>query len=196
MHFASQRAIRANELATNPDARKQLGAALAHRLLSLPEAQKISLAAVYAAIGGEPPTDQIRQELRRINCETLLPYAHPLGHLEWVVDKGERLIPGPMGIPVPNGEFLATEQLGLVRMIVLPALAVAKDGTRLGRGAGYYDRALADIAPFDQGGPLRVVLIYEEELIEELPSEEHDQKVDVAITPNKVWRVSKDSTGH
>lgn len=190
MRISAVRAARATKGARDPETTKQLAGTLAHRLLSLPEAQEVKIVATYTSIGGEPPTDQIRRELRRHRCQVWLPYAHALGHLEWVIDKGERLVAGPMGIPVPEGEFLNVE-LTSAEVIIVPALAVDQTGTRLGRGAGYYDRALNSIPRFSDGGPLRVTLVYEEEVFDELPSQTHDEKVDVIITPLEVLRISR-----
>ena len=188
MSISANRSARAVELARSPETMKKLAATLAHRFLSLPETHEITSVAAYTSIGGEPPTDLIRRELRRHRCQVWLPYAHSLGHLEWVADNGERLIPGPMGIPVPQGGFLDVDLAG-AKLIIVPALAVDRAGTRLGRGAGYYDRALANVPRFSQGGPLRVALVYEEELVDQLPHEEHDQKMDVVITPTAIFHV-------
>lgn len=193
MRISAERAARATEGARHPDEVKKLSATLAHRFLSLPESHEVARVAAYASIGGEPPTDQIRRELRRHRCEVWLPYAHSLGHLEWVIDRGERMTSGPMGIPVPEGEFLNVE-LASAQIVIVPALAVDRNGTRLGRGAGYYDRALANVPRFSAGGPLRVGLIYQEEFFETLPAEMHDEKVDVVITPTQVLRLTEGQT--
>lgn len=98
-----------------------------------------------------------------------------------------------MGIPVPDGEFLNVE-LASAQIVIVPALAVDRNGARLGRGAGYYDRALANVPRSSAGGPLRVALIYQEEFFETLPAEMHDEKVDVVITPTQVLRLPEGPT--
>ena len=55
--------------------------------------------------------------------------------------------------------------------MLLPGLAVAEDGTRLGQGGGSYDRVLPRV-----GAPT-VVLLYPGELLAEIPAEPHDQRV-------------------
>lgn len=74
----------------------------------------------------------------------------------------------------PVGEAVKLESVDL---IVVPALAADLKGQRLGRGKGYYDRALAKIS-----AKLTVVVVHDNELYEEIPTEEHDQPVDVVCS--------------
>ena len=65
----------------------------------------------------------------------------------------------------------------------MPALAVDHRGVRLGRGGGYYDRALA-AAP--AGVPL-VALLHDGELVERLPADPWDTTVTSAVEPAIGW---------
>ncbi len=62
--------------------------------------------------------------------------------------------------------------------MIVPALLVARDGTRLGRGGGSYDRALA------RATGLTVALLHDGELVDALPAEPHDVAVQAAATPS------------
>jgi len=62
----------------------------------------------------------------------------------------------------------------------VPALAVAADGTRLGRGGGSYDRAL----PRVRGETAIVALLYSDEVRAELPSDAWDVPVTAYVTPD------------
>ena len=78
-----------------------------------------------------------------------------------------------------NGAVLAEAQL-----IVVPALAAGRDGSRLGRGKGYYDRALNGLtAP-------RIVAVHDEELFDSVPCEEHDLKMDAIVSCSGILRLS------
>jgi 5-formyltetrahydrofolate cyclo-ligase len=59
----------------------------------------------------------------------------------------------------------------------VPALQVDRDGNRLGRGGGSYDRALA------RATGLTVALLHDDELVAELPHEPHDVPVRAVATP-------------
>ena len=66
-----------------------------------------------------------------------------------------------------------------IDLIVVPGLAFSpRDGARLGRGGGYYDRLLADPGC----GALRVAAAFACQLTDSLPTAPHDQKVDEIVT--------------
>jgi 5-formyltetrahydrofolate cyclo-ligase len=62
-------------------------------------------------------------------------------------------------------------------LIIVPALAIDRTGNRLGKGKGFYDRALRN---FDG---ITLAVVFEEELLESIPTEPHDFPVQVAMTP-------------
>jgi 5-formyltetrahydrofolate cyclo-ligase len=71
----------------------------------------------------------------------------------------------------PSGPRLGPAAVADAHLVVVPALAVDRTGTRLGRGGGSYDRALARVrAP-------SVALLYAGELVDALPAEPHDRRV-------------------
>jgi 5-formyltetrahydrofolate cyclo-ligase len=74
--------------------------------------------------------------------------------------------------------------------ILIPALRVGRDGSRLGRGAGYYDRALANVPTHATGGPIRICLVFDDEVDESVPSEAHDALIDLIVTPSDVVQVN------
>ena len=62
-------------------------------------------------------------------------------------------------------------------------MAVDHAGNRLGRGAGYYDRALASVT-----APVCAV-VHANELVESVPNEDHDVQVQMAVTEAGLFRV-------
>jgi 5-formyltetrahydrofolate cyclo-ligase len=66
-------------------------------------------------------------------------------------------------------------------VVVVPALAVDRTGQRLGRGGGSYDRALARVGP----SILTLALLYDGELVGEVPAGPHDQPVRAAALPGE-----------
>jgi 5-formyltetrahydrofolate cyclo-ligase len=67
---------------------------------------------------------------------------------------------------------------GDVDLLVVPALAVAANGHRIGYGAGFYDAALPDFRP----PALAVVIAYDFQLLAEVPAEPHDVPCDIVVT--------------
>jgi 5-formyltetrahydrofolate cyclo-ligase len=114
----------------------------------------------------------------------LLPVVPGEGHeLGWAVDTG-RLAPGRFGLLEPVGPRLGPTAIGTADVIVVPALAVARDGVRLGRGGGYYDRALRHVRP----GAALVAAVFDDELVGSLPAEPHDRLVTAVVTPSGGWQ--------
>jgi 5-formyltetrahydrofolate cyclo-ligase len=71
--------------------------------------------------------------------------------------------------------------------VLLPGAAFDHRGNRLGYGGGYYDRLLARLK---KKLPL-VALAYEEQIVDSLPAEPHDIKVDMIVTDERVIRCTE-----
>jgi len=82
-----------------------------------------------------------------------------------VIDNMESLAKSSLGIMEPAREeekILSPESLDL---IVVPGIAFDKSGNRLGRGAGYYDRFLADLP----ANTVKVGLAFDFQMIDDVP---------------------------
>ena len=130
--------------------------------------------AAYASVGTEPDTGPLLAVLP----EVLLPVLLPDGDLDWVRWEGE-LVPGPCGLRQPPGPRLGRDAVADCAVVLVPALAVDAEGTRLGRGGGSYDRALARAAG------LTVAALHAGELVARLPREAHDRPVGAAVLPGQ-----------
>jgi 5-formyltetrahydrofolate cyclo-ligase len=62
----------------------------------------------------------------------------------------------------------------------IPALAVDFAGNRLGKGKGFYDKALEGIKV------KTIAVVFDDEILMQIPSEVHDQKVTAAISASKL----------
>jgi 5-formyltetrahydrofolate cyclo-ligase len=82
--------------------------------------------------------------------------------------------------PWPSGAPLGVEAIASVEVALVPALAVSRRGVRLGRAGGSYDRALTRVRP---GVPI-VALVYDDEIVSDVPSDPWDVPVTAAITPS------------
>ena len=69
-------------------------------------------------------------------------------------------------------------------LIIVPGLAFDLSGNRLGRGKGFYDRLLSNTKA------LKIGIGYDCQLLEQVPSEPHDVKMDAVITPNNVITIT------
>lgn len=91
-------------------------------------------------------------------------------------DGSIRLEKSSLNIYEPVSEPVEAEILDL---IFVPALAVDKNNFRLGYGGGFYDRFLKTI------DVITAVPIYENFVVEELPHDDYDVRVDYIITNGK-----------
>ncbi len=166
------------------DERERLAAALADRVLALPELAAAQAVAAYASIANEPGTGPLLAALHARGVRVLLPVLQADGDLDWAADDGE-LAPGLRpSVREPTGPRLGPAAVTDVDVVVCPATAVALDGTRLGKGGGSYDRALARTTA------LAVALVHDDEVVEVLPRDAHDRPVDVAVTPTRTVRLT------
>jgi 5-formyltetrahydrofolate cyclo-ligase len=140
--------------------------------------------AAYVPEEDEPGHGRIPAASTQLGARVLLPVVPPEGHdLAWAVDTG-RLTPGRYGLLEPLGPRLGPTAMGTADVIVVPALGVARDGVRLGRGGGYYDRALLHARP----DAVLVALVFDDEFVDELPTEPHDLRVTAVVTPSGGWQ--------
>jgi 5-formyltetrahydrofolate cyclo-ligase len=132
----------------------------------------------------EPGSGRLPAAFTQLGARVLLPVVPPQGHeLRWAVDTG-RLAPGRYGLLEPLGPRLGPTAIGAAEVVVVPALAVARTGVRLGRGGGFYDRALRHA----RRDATLVAVVFDEELVDDLPAEPHDRRVTAVVTPSGGWQ--------
>lgn len=143
--------------------------------------RKPATVAAYVPMSGEPGGPTLADFLRPLVDRLLLPVLRKDFDLDWAVYTGI-LEPASRGLVEPDGPRLGVEAIAEADIVIAPGLAIARDGSRLGRGGGSYDRALARVRPH----ALVVTLLYEGELADRLPAEIHDQKVGGVVTAGGV----------
>lgn len=128
----------------------------------------------------EPGHGRLPAAYAEVGARLLLPVIPARGReLGWAEDTG-RFAPGRFGLLEPDGPRLDATALAAADVVVVPALAVDRAGIRLGRGGGYYDRALPHARP----DAVLVALVFDDEVVDELPAEAHDRPVDAVVTPS------------
>lgn len=139
-------------------------------------------AALYASRAGEPSTTALIDALTTDGWRVLLPVLRSAP--DWAYFTGwDDTQPAWRGIPQPAGARLGAEALRAAAVIVVPCLAAGRDGSRLGTGGGWYDRALPSRA--QEASVL--ALSREAELLSGVPTEPHDVPVDVVVTERAIY---------
>ena len=182
-------AIRGRRRARSATARAEAADAIAREVGDLLPHTRGTVA-VYLSLPTEPGTDPLITAIHEVGHEVVAPRITG-SELAWVaLEVDAPLAVGPMGIREPRGPALAGDVLALTDLILLPGLAADRHGHRLGQGGGFYDRALAQIPDRASGGPLRAVVLFDDELLDEIPVEVHDLRLDAALTPSGIHRMS------
>lgn len=134
----------------------------------------------------EPSTLEVRRALKQAGARVLLPRIEGQD-LVWCLDGDATMTTNSLGIDEPVGEPIDEQPAAWI----IPALAIDEDGYRLGQGGGFYDRALQDL-PDDGRGPI-IALVFEDEIVQVVPREDHDIPVDIVVTPERVrWLAMPD----
>lgn len=146
-----------------------------------------SFVTCYSSITGEPSTAELRKLLHELGCTVALPVMQPEYRLAWGWDS-DNLHLNSFGILEPE---IADIDIAYAKVMFIPALQVGLDGTRLGRGAGYYDRALGLLPRHKYDGPLRIALAFDHEVVESVPHEACDAAIDMIATPTRLIELNR-----
>ena len=162
------------------DDRAAAGRSIRDHVLSLPQVAAAGTVAAYYSVGTEPGTRSLVYALWKRGSYVVLPLLLPDGDLDWASYEGpDSLVPGPRGLLQPAEPPRGIATVSRADVVIVPAVAVDRTGGRLGRGGGSYDRALARVG--EQVPSL--ALLYDDELVDEVPADEHDQPVRAVVRP-------------
>lgn len=140
---------------------------------------KASFIAVYKAMGGELPCDDLASYIRSLGKKTLYPKVFGKDMLFFEVsDPATELKPGRFGILEPEGSpILACDKIPDI--VIVPGMAFDRDLNRLGRGGGYYDRWLGSFKTDNR--PVLIGVCFGFQLVEQVPSDTFDIPADVLL---------------
>ena len=167
------------QLREDPRRKAALDAALTEHILACVDrfAATGRAVAAYSPLPSEPGPADLPAQLAQRASKVWLPISLPGGELAWALH-GRDSAPGALGITEPAGARFNSNVLRSCALVFVPALAVDRGGMRLGKGAGYYDRALAGLRS------AVVAVVYDEDVIERVPHDAHDVPVDAVVTPS------------
>jgi 5-formyltetrahydrofolate cyclo-ligase len=134
----------------------------------------------YVPVGAEPGSIAMLDVLLQRADRLLLPVTRTTT-LEWGEYRPGHLVAARFGLLEPAAPWLPAETLAEAAAVLVPALAVDRTGVRLGRGAGFYDRALPHRSPRAR----LIAVVRDEELLDALPHEPHDVPMTHALTPGR-----------
>lgn len=160
--------------------RERMAAALTERLVALPQYSAARAVLATMSIGSEWSTEGFLSVSRADGKVLVLPRVSPPPRrldLYAIGDVQRDLIPGVWNIPEPDPARCERVAFESVDFALVPALAVDRDGYRLGYGAGYFDGLLAG----RKARPFCVTALPAAFIVDRLPNEPHDVPVDLVL---------------
>ena len=158
--------------------------AITARVIVLPEFQRAEVVLGYLSLPGEVNVDGILAAAWKAGKRVAVPAVRDDGEYmpAWLTPN-ESLTPAGFKVRQPTIPFWAKpDGYGLV---IVPGMAYAADGARLGHGKGFYDRMLARL-----GAKIRskVGVCFSFQLAPEIPVTETDVGMNVVVTEDQVYR--------
>ena len=158
----------------SPEYRQEASREIARQVLALPFWKQAQTVMMYSSLPGEPDTRILMETALKEGKPLLLPRCYEAGRMEaFPVKDPSELRPGTLGIPEPAERIAEKPEPDL---ILVPCMAAAANGIRLGHGAGYYDRFLAEHTG------KTVCLCFRKLLRSDLPAEATDISMDLVIS--------------
>lgn len=175
-----RRTLREQRAALPDEHVRAASAAVVAALELVPAIARARAVALYAAVRGEVDPERLAPTLQARGAAVAYPRVvtvEPPTLAFLRVDDAARLAAGQFGILEPPADAAPLDALDV---ILVPGVAFARDGHRLGFGRGYYDRALAA-----RPRALRIGLCHPFQLVDRLPSHSGDEPVDLVLTPRE-----------
>lgn len=168
-----------------PEAREERSERIRQHAAALPELARARVVGCYVSVGSEASTKLLLRELLLKDKVVAVPAI--LGdEMRFVrLQYPWGLAPGAHGIPEPlqPWEEVPGES---IEVLFVPGLRFGRDGSRLGSGKGYYDRFL-----HAHPTPLRVGLAFAAQVDDSVPTDEHDEAMDVLVTEEGRQRIGR-----
>jgi len=160
---------------------------IAQHLLALPELGGVTTMLTYAALPAELDPALAIDALRARGVRIAYPRIEAPGLLGLhLVDDEGALVLGPLSIRQPAQDMPRVGH-DEIDAVIIPGVAFDARGARLGYGGGYYDRLLPVVRP----ECTRIGVAFDEQILPIIPAEEHDEHVDIVVTPTQVIRTGR-----
>jgi 5-formyltetrahydrofolate cyclo-ligase len=178
-----RRIARARRSGLSPEACASAAAAVATRVLAMPEVAAAHGVLAYAATREELDPRVLVDALEAGGARIAYPRVCGPGEITLHWSNRDELEPGYKGILEPPATA-AIADVADVDLVLVPGVAFDAACNRLGMGGGFYDRLLPRLDP----SAIAIGLAFDEQIVDEVPSETHDMAPDAVVTPSGVLR--------
>jgi 5-formyltetrahydrofolate cyclo-ligase len=179
-----RRRVIARRDAIPPARRRALSEAICTRVAESPEFENARFVLLFASFGSEVDTSGLVSAALEAGKRVALPRVDPSSReleLREITAVETDLQPGLWDIPEPILERCPETDLAEVDFILVPGVAFDRSRRRLGYGGGYYDRILSQVT----GSVPCIAICFEEQLVAEIPADDHDLRVPILMTENE-----------
>ena len=143
---------------------------------------------IYLGFGSEINTIKYVEDFLNEGKKIIIPYTDMKNKVMYGIEINtlDGLKKNKFGIlePTDGSEIFNKEDIDL---IIMPGVAFDRSGNRVGYGGGYYDKFLSEI----NSDIPTIALAYDVQILEEVPSEQHDIKVGMVITEKETIKCLK-----
>jgi 5-formyltetrahydrofolate cyclo-ligase len=167
--------------------RLQASDAITSELLTLQPYKAARSVLAYMSFGSEFPTDKFIGHVLTDFKTLVLPRVERTRHrleLYAVRDLESELTEGPLGIREPRPSVCSPIAVSEIDFVLVPGLGFTARGDRLGYGAGYYDRLLADVEPHTA----LVAAAFATQMLPAMPVTASDVPVHMVVTEAGIYR--------
>jgi 5-formyltetrahydrofolate cyclo-ligase len=177
-----------------PPEKKRKDALIMHGLFNIREFKRAKAVLFYASFRTEVDTISMIEGSLKMGKRVFVPKVDKERHRLrlYEIKTIKELSPGYMGIPEPSLPDERLRDINDVDLVIIPGVGFDFSGNRLGYGAGYYDMLLSSMKESESTRTEKVpfiALAYRDQLVDSIPSELHDVKVDMIITDEGVIKV-------
>lgn len=181
-----RRALRSQRAERGAAWAAERAAALAAHLQELVISRGARTISAYLSMPDEPDTRRFLDWAGGQGIRVLLPVIREDGLLDWAEHDGTETIESTLGMPQPTTDALPPTALDDVDLMLIPATAIGRDGSRLGGGRGFFDKTVAAMADC----PSVYAVVHDEELFDTVPHAGYDQSVDGVVTPSGILHLT------
>src|SRR5262245_51459344 len=152
---------------------RQWSDSIQSRALGLPQYLAAGIVLLYSPIQNEVETEAILEHALADGKKVFFPKLREQGEPAFVkISSRAEFLPGRFGVPEPVGDISLSTGAGDRLAAFLPGVLFDSHGHRLGRGGGWYDRALLRLG----GRGAFIGLAYEIQIVNDLPTASWDQR--------------------
>lgn len=164
--------------------RKEADRKITESVLELNEYKSADCVFCYVSTEKEMDTFSILQDILQSGKHLGVPKCTGKGIMNvYEIRSLQELYPGAYGILEPKEDPERLIQPEAIDFAFIPCISCDRSGRRLGHGGGYYDRYL------EKTHCAKAALCREELLVDEIPVEEHDLRMDFVISEKGCYKM-------